>query len=166
MSKIGEFYGGKSILLTGVTGFIGKVLIEKILYSCSEIKQVFLIIRANKNQNIDQRLKTLVNSPAFDRIRNEKPEMFQKLLPIQGDIDLPDFGISEENLEKIINETEIIFNVSGLVNFEEPIQSAFRSNTGSFKNLVDIAKKMKNLQILLHVSTGFCFRQRENIQVI
>ena len=29
--KIRDFYAGKSILLTGTTGFLGKVVLEKIL---------------------------------------------------------------------------------------------------------------------------------------
>jgi alcohol-forming fatty acyl-CoA reductase len=101
----------------------------------------------------------------FTRIKNEKSEVLEKLTPIEGNIELCDFGISNENLVKIIHETEIIFNVAGLVNFLEPIQTAFICNTVSFKNLIEIAKRMKNLQVLMHVSTGFCFRQRENIQV-
>jgi alcohol-forming fatty acyl-CoA reductase len=165
MSKIRNFYKGKSILVTGATGFIGKVLIEKILYSCSEVKQIFLIIRLNKNQKLKERFDNLLNSPVFTRIKNEKSEVLEKLTPIEGNIELCDFGISNENLVKIIHETEIIFNVAGLVNFLEPIQTAFICNTVSFKNLIEIAKRMKNLQVLMHVSTGFCFRQRENIQV-
>jgi len=31
MGKIGDFYEGKTLLLTGITGFLGKVILEKFL---------------------------------------------------------------------------------------------------------------------------------------
>ena len=35
--KISNFYSGKSILITGSTGFMGKVLVHKLLSDCQEI---------------------------------------------------------------------------------------------------------------------------------
>ena len=35
--KISDFYNGKSILVTGSTGFMGKVLVHKLLSDCPEI---------------------------------------------------------------------------------------------------------------------------------
>ena len=35
--KISDFYSGKSILVTGSTGFMGKVLVHKLLSDCPEI---------------------------------------------------------------------------------------------------------------------------------
>ena len=35
--KISDFYSGKSILITGSTGFMGKVLVHKLLSDCQEI---------------------------------------------------------------------------------------------------------------------------------
>jgi len=49
MSDIREFFSGKSVLVTGGTGFVGKVLIEKLLRSCDEIVNIFVLIRNKKN---------------------------------------------------------------------------------------------------------------------
>ena len=35
--EIKKFYAGKKVLLSGCTGFLGKVILEKLLRSCPEI---------------------------------------------------------------------------------------------------------------------------------
>ena len=41
-----ERYAGKEILITGTTGFVGKVLLEKFLYSVRVVKKIDVLIRA------------------------------------------------------------------------------------------------------------------------
>lgn len=53
---IPNFYEQKTILLTGATGFVGKVVLEKILRSCPNFKRIYLMIRPNKTQTIEQRM--------------------------------------------------------------------------------------------------------------
>jgi len=42
VKSIPAFYAGQSIFLTGATGFLGKVFIEKILRSCPDVRNIFL----------------------------------------------------------------------------------------------------------------------------
>jgi hypothetical protein len=49
MGKIREFFSGKNVLVTGATGFCGKVLVEKLLRSCEDIGKVYVLIRKKKN---------------------------------------------------------------------------------------------------------------------
>lgn len=55
MSQICEFFGGKNILITGATGFCGKVLVEKLLRSCEDVGKVFVLIRKKKKASIHER---------------------------------------------------------------------------------------------------------------
>lgn len=57
MSDIVEFYRGRSVFITGATGFLGKVLVEKLLRSCPDIKAVYLLIRPKKGQDVSTRLQ-------------------------------------------------------------------------------------------------------------
>lgn len=61
-SKIAEFYAGRSVFITGATGFMGKVLVEKLLRSCSDIKCLYLLMRPNKGKDIDVRLQELISN--------------------------------------------------------------------------------------------------------
>src|SRR5262249_5713070 len=45
MSTIQEFFAGKTVLVTGATGFLGKALVEKVLRSLPGIRRLYLLIR-------------------------------------------------------------------------------------------------------------------------
>ena len=61
--SIPQFYAGRSIFITGATGFMGKVLIEKLLRSCPDIQDIFLLMRPKKGTSIDDRLRKLIALP-------------------------------------------------------------------------------------------------------
>lgn len=63
-STVKEFYENSTLLITGGTGFLGKVLLEKLL-RCFEIKKVYLIIRSKDDMNANQRLKEMLKEPVF-----------------------------------------------------------------------------------------------------
>ena len=59
--ELKEFYAGLSVLITGGTGFLGKVLIEKLLRSVHDLDKIYVIVRPKRGQNAAQRLETLFN---------------------------------------------------------------------------------------------------------
>lgn len=42
---IKDFYKDKVLLITGTTGFLGKVLLEKFFRSLSDVKRIYLLVR-------------------------------------------------------------------------------------------------------------------------
>jgi len=42
---------------------MGKVLVEKLLRSCQDIKNIYLLMRPKKGQNVQERLQELLNGP-------------------------------------------------------------------------------------------------------
>ena len=60
-SNIADYYKDKSIFLTGATGFLGKVLIEKLLKSCDDLKCIYILIRNKKGQDAEARLTEVLN---------------------------------------------------------------------------------------------------------
>lgn len=63
MISIPEFYRDKDVFVTGATGLIGKVLIEKLLRSCPNVRRVFVLLREKKSKDIEQRLNEMKNIP-------------------------------------------------------------------------------------------------------
>ena len=60
---IREFFNGKTIFITGGSGFMGKVLLEKLLYSCSDLKEIFLLMRPKRGKTGEQRVQEFAQIP-------------------------------------------------------------------------------------------------------
>lgn len=56
---INEFYKGRNIFITGVTGFMGKALLEKLLRSCPGIEKIYVLIRPKKGKQLQERLNVM-----------------------------------------------------------------------------------------------------------
>lgn len=69
MPEIGirEFFKERSIFITGGSGFMGKVLIEKLLYSCPDVKEIFLLMRAKRGKSGEQRVKEFADIPVSQK---------------------------------------------------------------------------------------------------
>lgn len=70
--QIKEYYAGKTILLSGTTGFIGKVVLEKLLRSLPTIKRIYIMVRAKKSMTVEDRMmQTIFTSEIFSRVWKE-----------------------------------------------------------------------------------------------
>lgn len=61
-SSIAEFYKGRSVFITGATGFMGKVLVEKLLRSCPGVDQLYLLMRPSKGKDVSTRLREFIDN--------------------------------------------------------------------------------------------------------
>ncbi|XP_055635584.1 putative fatty acyl-CoA reductase CG5065 [Toxorhynchites rutilus septentrionalis] len=160
---VAEFYHGRSIFITGGTGFMGKVLIEKLLRSCPGIKNIFVLIRPKRGQDITTRLTQILGGPLFDRIRNDNADNLKKVVPINGDITLHELGISEMDQLTICQEVSIVFHSAATVKFDEKIKQSVTINMVGTKQLLDLCHRMLFLDALVHVSTAYCNCDRKDV---
>jgi len=65
-TNVREFFTDKCVLMTGVTGFVGKVLLEKYLRSVPRIGKIYLMIRDKPKYTLEERLsKEIFSSKIF-----------------------------------------------------------------------------------------------------
>lgn len=58
-SDVQEFYRDATIFLTGGTGFMGKMMIEKLSRSCPHLKHIYLLIRNKKGKTVNERIDAI-----------------------------------------------------------------------------------------------------------
>lgn len=62
MSDIRNYFEGKNIFVTGATGFIGKVITEKLLRSC-DVNNIYILMRAGNHISFEDRKKSYCDLP-------------------------------------------------------------------------------------------------------
>lgn len=60
---IANFYKEKTVFITGASGFMGKVLLEKLLYSCSDLKQIMILMRPKRGKSGAERVEEFLKIP-------------------------------------------------------------------------------------------------------
>lgn len=63
--NIEDYLRGKCIFITGGSGFMGKVLIEKLLRTCPQISKIYLLLRAKSGKNVLERRVDIINVQVF-----------------------------------------------------------------------------------------------------
>ncbi|XP_058800132.1 putative fatty acyl-CoA reductase CG5065 [Phymastichus coffea] len=156
MSIIQSFYNKKSIFITGGTGFMGKVLIEKLLRSCNSLERIYILLRPKRGQSVDDRLNDIFKLPLFDHIKKVNPNAFNKLVSLTGDVTKENLGLDHEQVQVLHNEVHIVFHCAATLKLESNLKDAISMNTIGTRNVLSIARNMKNLQCFIHLSTAFC----------
>ncbi|KEH41771.1 fatty acyl-CoA reductase 2, chloroplastic [Medicago truncatula] len=162
-----KFLRGKKFFVTGSTGFLAKVLIEKILRTEPDVGKMYLLIKAKNKQAAMERLQNeIINTELFRCLRQIHGKSYQafmlsKLVPIVGDICETNLGLDEELYDIIADEVDVIVNSAANTTFDERYDTAININTRGPCRLMAIAKKCKKLKLFLHVSTAYVNGQRQ-----
>ncbi|XP_063218986.1 putative fatty acyl-CoA reductase CG5065 [Bacillus rossius redtenbacheri] len=162
-SSIAEFFRGRSVLVTGATGFMGKVLVEKLLRSCPDLAAIFLLMRPKHGSDVRARLRDLTSIQLFDWLRKERPSSLDKLVPLCGDITCPELGISPADQATLMEHVSVVFHSAATVKFDEALKLSVAMNITGTKRLVQLCHKMSKLEALVHVSTAYCNCNRPEV---
>ncbi|XP_075572510.1 fatty acyl-CoA reductase 2 isoform X5 [Pelecanus crispus] len=122
MSSVSAYYNGKTVLITGATGFMGKVLVEKLLRSSPDVKAVYILVRPKAGQSMQERVANMLKCKVFDRVREDCPNFHEKIKPINAELTQPKLAISAEDEEELLTRVNIVFHCAATVRFDEPLK--------------------------------------------
>ncbi|XP_017469363.1 PREDICTED: fatty acyl-CoA reductase 1-like [Rhagoletis zephyria] len=152
-SPIRNYFKGKTIFLTGGTGFLGQLLMEKLL-RC-EVKIVYLLARAKKNKTSNERLNDLFAQTQFAKLRREYPNYRQHVSIIEGDMSLIDLGIKDSDRQLLAETVEIVLHAASEVRFNDSLHKLATINLRGTHQMLKLAENFKKLQVFHYVSTAF-----------
>ncbi|KAJ7329297.1 hypothetical protein JRQ81_015471 [Phrynocephalus forsythii] len=166
MPSVAAYYSGKSVLVTGATGFMGKVLIEKLLRSSPNVKAIYILVRPKAGQLIQNRVENMVKCKLFDRVREEWPNFHEKIKPINAELTQPELGIAPEDAAELLSEVNIVFHCAATVRFDEPLKLALWLNVRATQQLLVLAHQMQHLEAFIHFSTAYANCNRKHIEEV
>ena len=146
-SIVKETLKGKTILITGCTGFLGKVLLEKVIRTIPDVSKIYLLIRNSEHfKSGQQRLEQdILNSSIFTHIKSLQAEAFNvfcdsKIQVVTGELSEKRFGMNKESFCELASNIDVIINSAASVDFREPLDQALHINTLSLNNIVELSK--------------------------
>ena len=85
----------------------------------------------------------------FDNVRQTDARIMEKVSAVDGDVTLPGFGLSPTDLQLLIENVSIVFNSAATVKFDEELKAAVEMNVKGPRQLLDICRQMKNLDVCI-----------------
>lgn len=157
---IRETLAGKELLVTGVTGFLGKVWLSELLCRVPEIGHVHVLIRPSSKMSAQARFEHAAErSPAFRPVREAQGKNYEAFLRervsvISGDISKPKCDLESRVITQLSKRIDAVVHFAGLTDFDPDPRLAMNINVFGALNLADLTAKLKKAKFL-HCSTCF-----------
>jgi nucleoside-diphosphate-sugar epimerase len=152
---------GRRVLITGTSGFLGKVVLEKLMRTVPDIGGITLLIRGNKRYHgaRERFLNEIATSSVFDRLRETDAGAFEafiedKVQCVTGEVTEPAFGLSEAEYRRLALSLDAVINSAASVNFREELDKALAINTLCLRNIAALADINSQLAVI-QVSTCY-----------
>ncbi|XP_053677824.1 fatty acyl-CoA reductase wat-like [Anopheles nili] len=156
-SKVIEFYQDSVVLITGASGFLGKVLLEKLL-RCLDARKIYVLIRRKRDYSAQMRLEQILKSMLFDRVRTETKAakgLFDRIEAVEVNFERNDLGLEPALRDRLRHEVEIAFNLLASVNFNEALDQALETNVECTRRVLCLLGGARRLKSVIHVSTFY-----------
>lgn len=156
VDRISDTFDQSTVLITGVTGFVGKALLE-ILLRNTNVKKIYILIRSKKGKSPVERISDLFTNVLYSSLLSQQPDAPKKCIVITGDVSEVNLGISSNDRELLRHEVEFIFHSAATTRFDDSIKTAVTINTRGTKYMLDLAEQCEKLKLFVHVSTAYAF---------
>lgn len=154
---------GNTILLTGVTGFVGKVVLEELIRRRDaqdlQFDCILVLIRPSRNQTAPERFMTTVfKSKCFSNLPGDWSKDIEV---VSGDLMEPNCGLGAQMLVDLTTRVTHIIHCAGCVAFDTSLNVLLAENVTASLNILGMSQKCANLQRLVVTSTAYVTPNRK-----
>jgi thioester reductase-like protein len=152
MSPSGEMSpSGRTILLTGATGFLGMDALARLIER--EGEQIVVLVRAHDDDEARERLQTVLT-----RLYDQPPAAAAQVQAVRGDLLKEGLGLSVKDRERLISSVDRVIHCAASISFELPLGEAREINVEGVARVLELAREIADggsLRRLVHVSTAY-----------
>jgi nucleoside-diphosphate-sugar epimerase len=142
----------KNLFLTGATGFLGSHLTARLLGNGHRVK---VLARSSKTASAKARVEEILRDAGVTR--------FENLRVLEGDISLPELGLSDSARREIVSSTEEVWHCAASLSFQQEDRAEiFRMNVDGTRHVLDLVKDVPGRR-LHHVSTAYIAGNRSDL---
>lgn len=156
---IREGLAGKRVLITGVTGFVGQAVLERLLTEVPRAR-VAALVRPRGRRSGRDRLLQLADKPVLgrwiDRVGADEARrvLAEDVEVIEGDLDTP---------PALPADLDVVLHCAAAVAFDPPIDEGFTNNIGGPVNLHRALRAAGARPHVVHVSTAYVAGDRKGV---
>lgn len=118
----------RKYFLTGATGTVGSAILERL--AATPGVKVVLLIRAESERALQARFESLTSGMSVEA----------SLTPVLGDITLPAFGLSDEELLRVRSALTNVIHSAASVRMNLPVEAARAAAVTSARSIFDLAR--------------------------
>jgi len=156
-SQIIPLFESQIFFLTGVTGFLGKVLLHKLLKECPGIPDggIYVLVRSKKNLSAADRFKeevlksSLLFSSSVGRLAARKVKV------VDGDIAKSKLGMTPTDYAEIREKCTVVIHMAATVDFNENLRRSVELNVLGARRVLTLARDSPSIKAMVHCSTCY-----------
>jgi fatty acyl-CoA reductase len=151
---------GKRVFVTGVTGFLGQAVFERLLLDFPDTR-IVLLVRPQLGSSGRQRVESMFGRPTFDVLRDrEGNDGLVRLLDERVEVVDGDFSQARPELP---SDLDVAIHCAAAVAFDPPIDEGFQTNLLGALQLYEGVLASGSRPHLLHVSTAYVAGVRKGV---
>ena len=140
------------VLLTGATGFLGKVVLAELLKRLPTAR-IWALVRPSESQTARERyIRQVRLSPAFEDLPRGT---WRRVRPLRGDVAKPDLGISPGMTRLLRERLTHVVHCAASVDFDLPLRDAAVSNISGSLHCLALARSCERPPVMVSVSTAY-----------
>ncbi len=148
------------VLLTGVTGFLGKVVLADLLRrrAALGLDGVTVLIRNKKNKDgtVQAPARRFADTVATAQVFADLPSgWLERVTVVAGDLEQPGCGLSPDDRTRVLDTVTHVIHCAASIEFDLPIKDAAAANITSALGVLELARACPKLVSMVDTSTAY-----------